>query len=46
MPEHPKDKLLPRHQYFRRLGRSILAGIALIFFSLSIGMLGIITSAS
>lgn len=40
MPEHPKDKLLPRHQYFHRLGRSILAGIALIFFSLSIGMLG------
>ena len=35
-----KPHLLPRREFFRRLGRSITAGVILIAFSLSIGILG------
>lgn len=40
MFEHHKQALLPPREFIRRLGWSVAAGIALILFSLSIGMLG------
>lgn len=40
MFEHRKDKLLPRREFVHRLGWSIATGLALLAFSLSIGMLG------
>jgi hypothetical protein len=40
MGEIPRDKLLPRREYFRRLARSAMAGAGLLLFSLSVGMLG------
>jgi len=38
--EHRKEKLLPPREFIRRLGWSVAAGLGLITFSLSIGMLG------
>jgi len=38
--EHRKEKLLPPREFIRRMGWSIAAGLGLITFSLSIGMLG------
>ena len=40
MFEHRKEQLLPRHEFVLRLGWSVAAGVALILFSLSIGMAG------
>ena len=40
MFEHRQDRLLPRREFVRRLGWSVAAGIALIVFSLSLGILG------
>ena len=40
MYEHRKQALLPRREFFRRLGWSLATGIALIVFSLAIGMAG------
>jgi hypothetical protein len=40
MFEHHKEALLPRREFIRRLGWSVGAGLALIAFSLSVGMLG------
>src|SRR3954451_4031058 len=40
MVDHRKDQLLPRPEFVRRLGWSIAAGVALIIFSLGIGMVG------
>ena len=40
MFEHRKDRLLPPREFACRMGWSIAAGVALIAFSLSIGMLG------
>ena len=40
MYEHRKQALLPRREFFRRLGWSVAAGAALIAFSLSLGMIG------
>ena len=40
MFEHRKEKLLPPREFIRRLGWSVAAGLGLITFSLSIGMLG------
>ena len=37
---HPKDQLLPPPELFRRLGRSIAAGLVLIVISLTVGILG------
>jgi hypothetical protein len=34
------DELLPRREYIHRLGRSLAAGLGLIAFSLTIGMIG------
>ena len=39
-PKFPKDQLLPRRELVQRLGRSVAAGVALIAFSLAIGMVG------
>ncbi|MES1194639.1 MAG: hypothetical protein ABUL65_02010 [Opitutus sp.] len=40
MTKLPKDKLLPPKEFIRRLGWSVAAGMVLIAFSLSIGMIG------
>jgi len=40
MYEHHKQALLPRREFIRRLGRSVAAGLVLLLFSLSIGILG------
>ena len=40
MYEHHKEALLPRREFIRRLGWSAAAGLGLILFSLSIGVLG------
>jgi hypothetical protein len=40
MTNLPKDKLLPPKEFIRRLGWSVAAGVGLIMFSLSIGMVG------
>src|SRR5437868_15020230 len=40
MFERRQDKLLPRRQFIRRLGRSLAVGGVLIAFSLSIGTAG------
>jgi len=40
MTRLPKDRLLPPKEFIRRLGWSVAAGMGLIAFSLSIGMLG------
>ena len=40
MYEHHKEALLPRREFIRRLGWSAVAGLGLILFSLSIGILG------
>ena len=40
MFEHRKEQLLPRREFVLRLGWSVAAGVALILFSLSIGMAG------
>ena len=40
MAEHRQDQLLPRRQYLHRLARSLLAGLGLVAFSLSVGMVG------
>ena len=40
MSEFPKNHLLPRREFVRRLGRSTAAGAVLLAFSLSIGIFG------
>ena len=40
MFEHHKEKLLPPREFIRRLGWSVAAGLGLIVFSLSLGMIG------
>jgi hypothetical protein len=40
MFEHRKERLLPPREFIRRLGWSVTAGVGLIAFSLSIGMIG------
>jgi len=40
MAKLPKDQLLPPKEFIRRLGWSVAAGMVLIAFSLSIGMVG------
>lgn len=40
MYEHRSQPLLPRRQFYRRLGRSLTAGLALIVSSLAVGMIG------
>ena len=40
MYEHRKDQLLPPREFVLRLGWSVAAGLGLILFSLSIGMIG------
>jgi hypothetical protein len=40
MFEHHTEQLLPRRQFINRLGWSLVAGLVLILFSLSLGMLG------
>ena len=40
MFEHRKEKLLPPREFIRRLGWSVAAGMGLIAFSLSIGIVG------
>ncbi len=40
MFEHRNAKLLPPREFIRRLGWSVVAGMGLIAFSLSIGMIG------
>jgi hypothetical protein len=40
MFEHRKQRLLPRREFIRRLGWSLAAGVVLIAFSLSLGMMG------
>jgi hypothetical protein len=40
MFEHRKDQLLPPREFVLRLGWSVAAGMVLILFSLSIGMIG------
>jgi len=40
MFEHRKDRLLPPREFIRRLGWSVAAGMVLIAFSLSIGIVG------
>ena len=40
MFEHRSEKLLPRREYMHRLARSLAAGLGLIAFSLSMGMVG------
>ena len=40
MFEHRRQSLLPRREFFRRLGRSVAAGCGLVGFSLGVGMIG------
>ena len=40
MFEQRNQRLLPQREFIRRLGRSVALGAILIFFSLSIGVLG------
>ena len=40
MFEHRKQALLPRREFIRRLSWSVAAGLGLIIFSLSIGIVG------
>ena len=40
MFEHRKQALLPRREFFRRLGRSVALGLGLILLSLAVGMTG------
>lgn len=40
MNKLPKNQLLPPKEFIRRLGWSVAAGLVLIAFSLSIGMVG------
>ena len=40
MFEHRKQKLLPPREYLHRLARSAAVGVALLVFSLGIGMVG------
>ncbi len=40
MFEHRKAQLLPRREFVLRMGWSVVAGVALILFSLSIGVTG------
>ena len=45
MSKAAKRQLLPRREFIRRLGRSVAAGVVLIVFSLTIGMVGYHTLA-
>ncbi len=38
--EHRRQPLLPRRQFYHRMARSTLAGLALVTGSLAIGMIG------
>ena len=40
MFEHRSEPLLPRRKFLHRLARSLAAGLALIVFSLGVGMVG------
>ena len=45
MTYHPKNQLLPRKEFLHRFARSLVAGLVLIVFSLSIGIVGYHTLA-
>ena len=45
MTTNMKNQLLPRREFLHRFARSLIAGLVLILFSLSIGMVGYHTLA-